>query len=484
MSDQWRWDTLYQTGHACRTPHLDRLAGQGVAFTNAFTCCPLCSPARGALFTGKWPHQTGLMDNVAGGSYYPHGKLHPAQVTYLERLRDKAGYALAYAGKWHMGNGTLLERGIENVRLSDGGAPGSGRWPVPSLDGETLPPFYGSFSQGVGRDQAIIEQGMAQIEELAQGDRPFCAVISTYGPHFPHYVPRTYADLYTGLPASTPAGMPDNYCPPFVEAGKPKMQSRPYWPCQNTLPLSADDWRRTCQHYWGYCTHLDEQYGRLLARLDELGIAQNTVVAFAVDHGEMLGAHGNFDKGPYLYEEIMRIPMIVRDPQGRRPRNAEGFVNLRDLYPTLISLAGAGDVLTYEEHARSYWATDADHTFYGYDNYQGREFKLRGIRTARYKYNWSPHDLDELYDLERDPGERANLIDQPVDAGGLAYAGVRAGLHARLMDWMEAEGDYLLCCNQLRPVGSYVDGRAWEEQHDPGWSEADWAWYRNRPTRS
>ena len=162
MSDQWRWDTLFQPGHICRTPHLDRLGEQGIVFENAFTCCPLCSPARGSLFTGQWPHQTGLMDNVGAGSYYPHGKLHPDQRTYLERLRD-AGYVVSYAGKWHLGRATLLERGIENVCLSDGGAPGSGRWPAPAPDGETLSPYYGSFSSGVGRDQAIVEQGMAQL---------------------------------------------------------------------------------------------------------------------------------------------------------------------------------------------------------------------------------------------------------------------------------------------------------------------------------
>ena len=109
MSDQRRWGTLYPCGLAlcagqtmsagqtmfagrvCCTPHLDRLALQGVPFHNAYTCCPLCSPARGALLTGKWPHQTGLMDNVAGGSYYPHGKLHPAQVTYLDPSGSQMG---------------------------------------------------------------------------------------------------------------------------------------------------------------------------------------------------------------------------------------------------------------------------------------------------------------------------------------------------------------------------------------------------------
>jgi arylsulfatase A-like enzyme len=172
----------------------------------------------------------------------------------------------------------------------------------------------------------------------------------------------------------------------------------------------------------------------------------------------------------------MRIPMIVRDPLGRRPRNAEGFVNLRDLYPTLISLAGAEGALTPEEEKRSYWTTNHEGTFYGYDGYQDREFKLRGIRTDRFKYNWSPHDLCELYDLEMDPGERTNLIAGDGGHVACAHADIQAGLHARLMAWMAAEEDYLLCAGHVRSVGSYVDGRAFEEQHDPGWSEAEWAW--------
>jgi arylsulfatase A-like enzyme len=256
------------------------------------------------------------------------------------------------------------------------------------------------------------------------------------------------------------------------------MQSKPFWPCQNTLPLTSEDWRKTVAHYWGFCTQLDEQFGRVLDKLDELGIADETVVAFAVDHGEMLGAHGFFDKGPYFYEEIMHIPLIVRDPLGRVPRNAEGFVSLRDLFPTLITLAGADDVLDADERARSFWLTDQDATFYTYDAYQGRQFKIRGIRTPRYKYNWSPHDLDELYDLETDPNERRNLVDDPD------YAEIKAVLHKRLTAWMEAECDYLRCAERLPPVGSYVDGRGFDEQHDPGWGEDERAWLANGFTSS
>ena len=469
MADQWRWDTLFQEGHICQTPNLHAFADRGVAFTNAYTACPLCTPARAALMTGKWPYQANLTDNVSGTMFYPHGKLFPGLKTYLERLRDDAGCSIAYSGKWHLGAGTLLERGITDVRASDGGSDGRAGFQPPILDGEKLAPFYGSFSQGIGWDQHVIEQGMAQITKLASADGPFCAVISTPGPHFPHFVPQEYLAHYADLLADS---WPANFSAPFTEQGKPAMQARPYWPCQNTRPLTPEDWRKTCQHYWAYCAHLDEQFGRVLAELDALGLADNTVVAFTADHGEMLGGHGMFDKGPYLYEEAVRIPMIVRDPAGRAPRGQDGFVNLRDLFPTLIDLAGAGYVLDEDERGRSFWATDNPETFVCYDQYQGRLFRIRGMRTGYWKYNWSPNDLSELYDLQVDPGERVNL------AGVPAYAALQSDLHARLAAWMEAEGDYLLCAHHLLPPGTYVDGRGADEQHDHGWSTEEWAWFR------
>ena len=463
MSDQWRWDIIFQEGHVCRTPNLVRFAREGHAFHNAYTAYPLCTPARGSLFTGKWPYQNNLTDNVDGGSYHPNGRLHLRHKTFLERLRDEAGYEIAYSGKWHLGQGTLHERRIDNVRASDGGdrAHGSmGRLgPAPTLDGETLRFYYGSYSEGTGLDQCRVEMGMEQIEALAERGGPFCAVISTSGPHFPHNIPKRFADMYADLPDDF---MPENYCEPFVEANKPDMQSRPYWPCQETRVLTQAQWRKICQHYWGFCSHLDEQFGRVLDKLDELGLTEDTVVAFCADHGEMLGGHGKFDKGPDFYQETMHIPMIVRDPQKRKPNTPDGFVSLRDLFPTLVSLAGAESILSEAERARSYWATENDHTFYCYDSYQGREFKLRGIHTARCKYNWSPHDLCELYDLEADPGERKNLIHET------SYRSIRDDLHAKLMAWMESERDYLLCAEHLPPPGTYLDGRSVEERHDHG----------------
>ena len=462
MADQWRWDTLFEPGHVCRTRHLDAFAEQAVVFDRAYPPCPLCCPTRGSMLTGRWPHQTRLMDNIGGGSYYPHGKLHPGRRTYLERLQD-AGYSVSYCGKWHLGQGTLHARGIDNVLLSDGGRPDRGTNPRgfghPPIVGESFDPYYASFDGDLTLDAARLRQGAEQVAALAEGARPFCSVISLSGPHFPHTVPKRFADVYADLPGDF---MPANFSEPYSEAGKPSMQGAPYWPCQYTQKLTPEDWRRTCQHYWAFCTHLDEEIGRLLSTLEGGGVLEDTVIAFTADHGEMLGAHGMFDKGPYFYEEIMRIPMVVWDPEGRSPAAPHSFANLRDLLPTLISLAGAEDVLTGDERTRSFWSTEHAETYYTYDAYQGREFKLRGIHAGRYKYNWSPHDLCELYDLEADPGEQTNLIADP------SLATVRSDLHGRLVRWMDSEGDYLLRAEHLLPPGAYIDGRPAAEQHDHG----------------
>ena len=103
ITDQWRWDTLNQPGHPCKLPHLQAFRDEATNHVNAFTSVPLCTPARGSLFTGKWPHQTGPMDNVQGFSFYPQGKLPPSHKTYMERLQE-AGYDVSFIGKWHLGS--------------------------------------------------------------------------------------------------------------------------------------------------------------------------------------------------------------------------------------------------------------------------------------------------------------------------------------------------------------------------------------------
>lgn len=455
LTDQWRWDTLNDPDHPAKLPNLQAFRSEATEFPNAFTTVPLCTPARGSLFTGKLPHQHGTMDNVQGRSFFPHGKLHPAQKTYLERLSDD-GYHVAFIGKWHLGDGTILDRGITDVSLSDGGDTALMEVGDVRFDGPRKSPCYGTITGGVPLDEQRVDVGIQKLAELAASEQPFCLVVSLHGPHFPHHVPKHYVDLYNDLPLDF---MPENWCPQFSESGKPDAQSSSYWPCQDTSQMTQEDWRRTVQHYWGFCSYLDAQFGRLRAAVSDNGLDDNTVIAFTADHGEMLGAHGWFDKGPFFYEEIMRIPMLIRDPTSDTGESRQAFVSLRDLFPALIQRAGRAALLEEREGSRAYWKTDADHVFYVYDAYQGRQFRFRGIRDARFKYAWSPHDLEELYDLENDPHERINL------AGDATHAAKQADLKQRLFNWMALEGDWLVGPGHHPPVGSYIDGRDRNEQH-------------------
>ena len=457
MVDQLRWDAVFDNSNPCRMPGVLRFAEEGVRFDWAYTICPLCSPARGALFTGLLPHQNGLMDN-AGTRYRPERTLHREHRTYLERLQD-CGYTVTYSGKGHCGSQSLIGRGLDDVRCSDGGhAPGKRTYPQQKQKrlGEWFWPYYVAYSEGTDQDRARTDAGKDQLRECAAQFRrdgtPFCSVISLSGPHFAHSIHRRYADLYE-LPDDF---VPDNFPAPFTEERKPHVLGRAHWPSQETTLLTQDDWRKTVQHYWGYCTYIDDLFSEVLGLLDAAGLWQDTVVAFAPDHGEMLGAHGRFDKGPDFYEETAHIPLIIWDPEGREPVNRDSFVSLIGLFPTMISLAGAADVLSDDEKRRSIWATDHDHTCMCYDAYQGRHFMLRGIRTEHHKYTWRPRDLDELYDMHEDPGERNNLIDSPE------HQSVVAELKAKLDAWMKKEGDYLYYAKHIPEPGSFADGRCYD----------------------
>lgn len=455
VTDQWRWDTLNQANHPAKLPNLHAFQQEATNFTQAYTNVPLCTPARGSLFTGMQPHQHGATDNVQGKSFYPFGKLHSSKVTYLERLRTE-GYQVVFIGKWHLGDGTLLERGIDQVILSDGGDVALMHTADVTFGGDRKSPYYATITDGKPLDEQRVDAAIAQLRALSGSDRPFCLVVCLHGPHFPHHVPEAFVRLYDDLPDDY---VPENWCEQFSEPEKPLAQQASYWPCQDTSHMSTQDWRKTAQHYWGFCSYIDHLFGQLRHAVTEQGLDHNTLLCFTADHGEMLGAHGWFDKGPFFYDEVMRIPMIIKDPQATSAFNPQAFHSLSDLFPALIERAGMGHILSPDEQQRADWAQPAKHVFFVYDAYQGRQFRFRGIRNERYKYAWSPHDLEELYDLLNDPGERLNL------AGHAEFATLQASLKQQLFDWMNAQRDWLAGPGHHLPVGSYIDGRDRSEQH-------------------
>lgn len=454
LTDQWPAWAFSFLGADVPTPNIDRLASRGTVFSNAFTTCPLCTPARGALLTSRLPHQTGVCDNHSVG-YSLQESMPLTERTWIDEA-VRLGYRVGYFGKWHLGPVNPEARGahrfapsVETQRVPYD--PAAADYTYERMadryreQGRRLSrgraPFWGDVAAPKDRTQPFptMEAGVRFLDEWAAGprDRPFFLTVSSAPPHFPHYLPPQYAQLAAGLRTRLPRSLGDTF------AGKPWFHRRPWWPCMDTAPIDEAEWHTVLAYSHAHITMVDEAIGRVLAALDRLGLADSTAVVFTADHGDMEGAHNRFDKGPYFYEEVWRIPLVVRMP-GTESATQDAFVSLLDVGETLFGLIGSEP-----EPSRSRTGRDLrrlvgtprrpagwEQVAYGvYDLYNGMSFAVRAVRDERHKYVWSPQDVDELYDLDQDPHEMRNLATAP------AVADVRDGLRRRLLDWLDETGD-------------------------------------------
>jgi arylsulfatase A-like enzyme len=480
MVDQWRYDATGHTGNPIlRTPHLDRLAAEGTRLTRAFTTVPLCTPTRASLWSGLWPTHHGVLINTHWRSPAPapqNSRLPDGTPTLGTVLRD-GGYATAYFGKWHVGPESDLPRcgfdhfpppGAFAQHLRERGVRREVRDAITrdyivkdylfagtsNLDGDD---FYEIWlcSQAerwlrshLSAPHAVPPPTPSASEETDRADhhsslptstQPFACVISLPGPHPGYVVPERYAALYD------PPDMP------LWPNTHDNLQSKPaphrlYRDAITHAGTVADDEWRTCiARYYAFCTLIDDQLGRMLSLLKELGVDQNTIVVFVTDHGDLIGAHQLWDKGPFLYEEQIHIPCILRLP-GVLPAGAacNTFTMLHDLMPTLVE--GLGHALPRPVDGRSIWPqlcgapAPVDWPDDAYVQYHGEGislYSIRALRTARHKYVYYPFDRDELYDLETDPWELHNLIDDP------GMAPILSEMRARLVHRMQQADDVL-----------------------------------------
>ena len=227
----------------------------------------------------------------------------------------------------------------------------------------------------------------------------------------------------------------------------------------DTSPLDDEEWKTVIAYSHAHIALVDEAIGRVLDAIDRLGLADSTAVVFASDHGDMEGAHNRFDKGAYFYEEVWRIPLIIRMPDAV-PATQDAFVSLLDIGETLFSLIGAESPSDQPRAGRdllplvgvttrpSGW----DQVAYGvYYRYNGYSFEVRAIRNARYKYVWNPQATDEFYDLQTDPHEMKNLSGQPQPSDP------ENDLRDQLLAWLCGIGDDLPDrLDRLPPAGSII----------------------------
>lgn len=382
FSDQHRGDALGCDGHpAARTPRLDALAAQGVRFTRAFVQAPLCVPSRASLATSRHP----LLHRATSNACL----LPPDEVTWSALLREE-GYTTVSVGRAHgicAGFDHRLVPGSELLHSS----------PPPRV----LP-------EKDHWDTRIADTAIEELEQLRDAERPFALQVGFFSPHPPHIPTRE-----TGR-AIEPA---DVLVPDLDEAylaGRTSWQRRP--------PVRTANLRYSRALYLSMVLHLDKQIGRVLDALDELGLAEDTLVVYTSDHGSPLGDHGLRQKNLSFYESEVRVPLLMRLP-GRLPAEAvvEELAQVIDVAPTAFALLGlqqhpgfqgrdlaplwrgeqgSGDGLAYS-------MVDLVHA--GAPEHRGLM-----VRDERWKLCWYTNGEGELYDLVEDPGELVNRFEDPA----------------------------------------------------------------------
>ncbi|MEM7128429.1 MAG: sulfatase-like hydrolase/transferase [Chloroflexota bacterium] len=459
LTDQWPAWAFSFCGADIPTPNIDRLAAEGTVFTNAFTTCPLCTPARGTLLTARWPHQTGVLDNYAVG-YSQQISMPLTEQTWIDEA-VRQGYHVGYFGKWHLGPISPEVRGAHRFdpdveinrhpfdpKTSDFSYQlAMERYEQQGNEMLTQgrSPFWGEIAMAKEEKQPfpVMNSGVQFLEEWAsrKRDNPFFLTVSSAPPHFPHFLPSEYARIAEQLRPSVelPASLNDD-C-----EGRPTFHAMPWWPCMDTSVLDEEEWRTVIAYSHAHIMLVDEAIGRVLDTLEWLGLSESTTVVFTSDHGDMEGAHNRFDKGAYFYEEVWRIPLIIRSPNALSATQ-DAFVSLIDIGETLFGLIGAESTAELPHAGRDLMPLvgkftrphDWSQIAYGvYNLYNGMSFAVRAIRSERYKYVWNPQERDELYDLASDRYELENL------RGQVAYEAIEAELRHKLMAWLTEIGDNL-----------------------------------------
>jgi arylsulfatase len=452
ITDQQRADTIGAWGQPHMvTPAMDRLAAEGLSFRNAFCPGATCVASRAAIFTGMYPHTTGVY------SFQPWAR----HRNWVQDLAD-AGYWCVNIGKMHLTprddpagfhERTIVENPTNKTHASGGADDDWGRFlthhgQVRPNDRNKTDPQWMSRHQGVPwhleeRFHSDVFIGDAAVSWIRahQGDRPLFLQVGFTGPHEPwdplprHLQPYRDRDM---PPAIKSPGELDEKPPQHAAHGRMHAETD-HESCIDLSQATPEEIAEMRRHYYGNITTVDEKLGQVLEALEERGWLDDTILVFCSDHGELLGDHGLAYKW-LMYDPITHIPLIVRDSRGGHLRRAgesvEDLVSLIDLGPTLLQAAGVdvpdylegSSLLPYLEEPSS--ATPREFVF-AEDNYQ---IMMRGEQHKMVYY--IGQEAGELYDLTTDPHELHNRWDDP------ACDAIRRDLTERLLSWLAASTYY------------------------------------------
>src|SRR5688500_17496655 len=433
--DQAMWSIGAYGNTESRTPNMDRLAREGARFTNAFTATPVCSPSRATFLTGRYGTELGITDWITAGEANAGIGLPPETVTWPEVLKQH-GYTTALVGKWHLGHLPQFHPTKHGYDHFWGIIGGGAQAMNPQVE------VNGKRSKLTGPTPDLtMDEALRWLGE--NKDKPLALSIHFREPHVPY--------------GPTPAE-----------------DSAPFKDLDPTIPdfkgLDPQWTKDTYRKYYASVHSIDRNLGRLLARLDELKLAENTIVLFTSDHGYNIGHHGIYTKGngswilagtrgpkrPNVFEESIRVPLIVRWPGVAKPgMTIDAPVSNVDTFASICGMVGVTPPADSKQRGRDFspflrgeqpseWRKEI---FAQYDLHHAGLAYMRMIRTDGWKLvrHHVATGMNELYDLKKDPGETNNLYH---DAQARA---TRDDLQSRLTAWEQSIDDPILKLD-TRPI--------------------------------
>ena len=410
---------LHDAASPVQMPNLMKLAEQAVVFDSAYCNSPLCAPSRFTLVSGRLPSKIGAYDNAAD---------FPADVpTYAHYLR-RLGYRTALSGKMHFCGPDQLH-GYEE-RLTSDIYPADYGWAVNWDEPDVRASWYHNMSSVLQAGPCVRSNQLDFDEEVVfkarqylydhvrmSPDQPFCLTVSMTHPHDPYTIGREYWDRYEGVDIPMPRQ--------HLEQAEQDSHSQRILKIIDLWdkPLPEDKIRDARRAYFGACSYIDDNIGKLLKTLEECGLAEDTLIVFSGDHGDMLGERGLWYK-MHWFEMSARVPLLVHAPKRFAAHRVSQSVSTLDLLPTLVELAG-GQVeqgLELEGHSLlPHLKGEGGHDeVLGEYMAEGTLSPLMMIRRGPWKFVYSEQDPLLLFDLDSDPLERQNLAESSEHRGILA----------------------------------------------------------------
>ncbi|MFJ5446958.1 sulfatase [Methylobacillus methanolivorans] len=417
LVDDQRYDAFGFLKPALQTPHMDSIAKEGTYFKNAFVTTSLCSPSRASILTGMYAHHHGVSDN---------NPMDLSHLSYFPQLLRDQGYQTGFFGKWHFGGAD---------KTATKGFAGFDRWVGLLGQGNYYPVGNYGEPEKLNIDGKLVPQKGYITDELTDyavdwlnhldKRKPFMMYLSHKGVHSEFYP----AKRHRGSMKDVQFPRPDTYADTEENyAGKPMWvkNQRNSWhgvdyPYNSNLEI--EQYQRD---YYETLRAVDDSVGRVREWLKQNGLDKNTIIMVMGDNGFMFGEHGLIDKRN-AYEESIRVPLIAAGPGFAKNKVEEGIVRNIDVAPTILEAAGIETPQHYD--GQSFWklGLDSERAAKRPDNFVYEYFweytfpqtpTTFAIRTAQYKYiqYYGIWDKEELYDMQRDPQEKHNLIDSKDEA--------------------------------------------------------------------